>query len=150
MAHALPYKAGQLLQTEMDVGRIETSQQNLELQSQAWYMAGEERKAITPLEAAADMADTGRLYMRVARMYMDIYDWSSAQEAADAAIEKGGLDDPGSAWLLRGMALARQDKLEPAREAFLVAVEHEESEKWARQWLKFVANEQRRIEAMQI
>jgi tetratricopeptide (TPR) repeat protein len=150
MAHSLPYKAGQLLQAEMEAGRIESTQQNLELQSQAWYLAGEERKAIAPLEAAAAIASTGKLYMRVARLYMDIYDWSGAQKAADAAIEKGGLEDPGSAWLLRGMALARQDKLEPAREAFLLAVEHEESEKWALQWLKFVANEQRRIAAMQI
>lgn len=150
MAHALPYKAATLLDTEMGSGRIERNQRNLELQSQAWYLSGEERKAIQPLAEAAAMAKNGKLYLRVARLNMDLYDWRAAQEAADKALQKGGLSDPGSAHLLQGMALARMDQLEPAKKAFKLAAEHEESEKYAQQWLKFVANEQRRIAAMQL
>ena len=47
------------------------------------------------------------------------------------------------------MAMTRQDKLSRARKAFQRAAEHEKSEKWARQWLKFVDNEEQRIAALQ-
>ena len=145
LAHKLPYKAAALLETEMDAERIESSQQNLELQSQAWYLAGEEQKAIPPLAAAAAIAEDGELYLRVARLYMDIYDWKNAEIAAKAAAEKGGLRDPGGAWLLQGMALARANELERARKAFKRALEYEDNKKWAKQWLRFVDNEERRL-----
>jgi tetratricopeptide (TPR) repeat protein len=149
MAHALPYKAATLLETEMGSGRIERNRRNLELQSQAWYLAGQERKAIPPLEEAAAMTDNGKLYLRVARLNMDLYDWPAAQKAANKALEKGGLSNPGSAYLLKGMALARLDQFDPAKKAFKLAATHEESEKYARQWLKFLAYEERRIAALQ-
>jgi len=53
LAHGLPYKAAGLLEQEMKLGRIEASGRNLELQSQAWYMAGEEARASPPVTAAA-------------------------------------------------------------------------------------------------
>jgi tetratricopeptide (TPR) repeat protein len=150
LAHSLPYKAADLLQTEMASGRVETNQRNLELQSQAWFLAGEEARAIPPLEAAAAEAENGELYLRVARLYMDTYDWPRAEEAAGAAHDKGGLREEGSALLLQGMALARQEKFDQAREVFRRAVEFEENRKWAGQWLKFIDSEERRIAAFQI
>jgi tetratricopeptide (TPR) repeat protein len=145
LAHKLPYKAAALLETEMDAERIESSRHNLELQSQAWYLAGEQERALPPLAAAAAIAENGELYIRVARLYMDIYDWKNAEIAAKAAAEKGGLRDPGGAWLLQGMALARANKLDRARKAFKRALEYDDNKKWARQWLKFVDNEERRL-----
>jgi tetratricopeptide (TPR) repeat protein len=149
LAHSLPYKAADLLQTEMALGRVETNQRNLELQSQAWFLAGEEARAIPPLEEAAAAAENGELYLRVARLYMDTYDWVSAEEAAGAAHDKGGLREEGSALLLQGMALARLEKFDQARAVFRRAVEFEENRKWAEQWLKFIDSEERRIAAFQ-
>ncbi|MEP5765617.1 MAG: tetratricopeptide repeat protein [Halieaceae bacterium] len=150
LAHGMPYKAASLLETEMESGRIESTRQNLELQSQAWYMAGEEANAIPPLAEAAALAETGELYLRVARLYMDTYQWQAAERAARKAIDKGELRDEGSAWLLVGMALSRGDKLDAARTAFVAAAEHEKSREWARQWIRFVDNEQARFAAMNL
>jgi tetratricopeptide (TPR) repeat protein len=147
LAHSLPYKAADLLKAEMNSGRIETTQQNLQLQSQAWYLAGEEARAIPPLEEAAKNAENGELYLRVARLYMDTYDWPNAEKAARSAEEKGGLRDEGSALLLEGMALARQEKFERARKIFRLAEKFEENRKWASQWLRFIDSEERRIAA---
>lgn len=149
LAHQLPYKAANLLDQEMKAERIEVTQRNLELLSQAWFLAGEQRKAIPPLERAAALADDGELYVRAARLYMDIYEWKKAEEAAKAAVEKGGLRKLGDAWLLQGMALARRDKFKPARKMFRKAADFEESGKWARQWIKFIDNEEQRIAALQ-
>ncbi len=148
LAKGMPYKAADLLQREMASGRIETTQQNLEMQSQAWYLAGEGDRAIPPLEQAAKMSDDGQLYLRVARLYMDDYQWEPAEKAARMALDKGGLRDEGGAWLVVGMALARGDKLAAARKAFAEAAAHEQSAKWAQQWIKFVDTEQQRIAAL--
>jgi tetratricopeptide (TPR) repeat protein len=150
LAHSLPYKAAALLETEMDAGRIEESQRNLELESQAWYMAGEGSRAILPLEQAAAVASNGELYLRVARLYMDTYDWSKAAKAARAAEEKGDLRDPGSALLIEGMALARLEEFDRARKIFKRVIEFEKSRKHAKQWLKFIDGEERRLAAFQL
>ena len=148
LAHGLPYKAAGLLQREMEGGRIEASGRNLEMQSQAWYMAGEEARAIPPLAAAASVSENGELYLRVARLYMDIYEYEKAEQAAQKALDRGGLRDTGNALLLQGMALAKRDELDAARGIFKRASKYEESKKWASQWLKFIDNEQRRIAAL--
>jgi tetratricopeptide (TPR) repeat protein len=149
LAHQLPYKAARLLETEIASGRIEESQKNLELQSQAWYLAGEEARAIPPLEAAAELSEDGEIYLRVARLYMDLYNWKDAERAAGLALGKGGLRDSGSAHLLQGMALTRLNHLQGARRQFVKAAESEDSARWARQWLKFIDSEERRIAALQ-
>lgn len=142
-----PLKAAQLLDQEIAAGRIEATRQNLELNSQAWFMAGEEARAIAPLQLAAKDAEDGELYLRIARLYMDLYEWKPAERAARMALEKGDLREEGDAWLLVGMALARGEKLEAARTAFIEAAEFESSESWAKQWLRFVDVEQERIAA---
>lgn len=147
MAQGIPHKAAVLLEQEIDAGNIEATQKNLELASQAWYMAGNEAKAIKPLARAAEMSEDGELYVRVARMHMDLYQWRAAEAAARKAMDKG-VDEPGDAWLLVGMALARGEKLEMARSAFVEAAEFEESEKWAKQWMRFVDTEQARIASL--
>ena len=150
LAKGMPYKAADLLQREMEAGRIETTRQNLEMQSQAWFMAGEEDRAIPPLEEAAAKYGDGELYLRVARLYMNNYQWQPAEKAARRSLEIGGLRDEGSAWLVVGMALARGDELEAARRAFVEAAAHEQSAKWAQQWISFVDTEQRRIAALTV
>jgi tetratricopeptide (TPR) repeat protein len=147
VSQGTPVKAAKLLDREIAAGRIEATRQNLELNSQAWFMAGEEARAIPPLQAAAKDADDGELYLRIARLQMDLYEWKAAEISARKALEKGGLSEPGDAWLQVGMALARGEKLEAARTAFIEAAEYESSEKWARQWLRFVDVEQERLAA---
>jgi tetratricopeptide (TPR) repeat protein len=149
LAHKLPYKAATLLEQEMKAERIEVNKRNLELLSQSWYLAGEQRKAIPPLERAGSLADDGELYLRAARLYMDIYDWENAEAAARAAVKHGGLREPGNAWLLQGMALAKREQFKPARKMFRKAADFDETEKWARQWIKFIDGEERRIAALQ-
>jgi tetratricopeptide (TPR) repeat protein len=148
ISQGVPLKAAQLLEKEIAAGNIEATRQNLEMQSQAWYMAGNEAKAITPLEAIAESEDDGKLYVRIARLYMDLYQFKSAEKAARKALATDELKERGDAWLLVGMALARRDQLEASRKAFVEAARHDSSEKWARQWLKFVDNEQARLASL--
>ncbi len=147
MSQGVPHKAAELLQAEIDAGNIEATQKNLELASQAWYMSGNVAKAVPPLERAAELAEDGELYIRVARIYMDLYEWKPAEKAARKALDRG-VKEPGDAWLLVGMALARGDRLDAARIAFVKSAEFDSSEKWAKQWMRFVDTEQARIASL--
>lgn len=148
ISQGVPVKAAQLLEQEIAAGNIEATRQNLEMQSQAWYTAGYEARAIPPLEVAAERDRDGKLFVRVARLYMDLYEFESAEKAARRALAIEDLEDAGDAWLLLGMAMARGDKLDGARRAFVEAARYKDTEKWAGQWLRFVDNELQRIAAL--
>jgi tetratricopeptide (TPR) repeat protein len=145
----LPYKAGVLLEREINEGRIESNRRNLELLSQAWYMAGEKEKAIPPLAAAAAMAKDGALHIRVARLHMDNYNWSNAETAAQRAIQRSEENELGDAFLLLGMAMVNGKKFESAKAAFEQAAQHEQTARWAKQWLDYIEGEQQRMAALQ-
>lgn len=148
MAQDLPYKAAVLLEAELDNGRIESDVQSLELLSQAWYGAARVDKAIPPLEQAAKLAEDGEVYVRVARLYLDAYDWENAARATREALRKGNLRDEGSVWLLQGMALARMNRWGDAAETFARAAEFEASARYAEQWIAYVDNERQREAAL--
>ncbi len=141
----LPYKAATLLSQELESGRLESTVSNLELLSQAWYMSAELEKAISPLEEAADLSESGELYLRLARLHMDAYRWTEANEAAQAALDKGGLRQEGHAWLLRGMAEVRLKEFSDARRRFKKAADYDYTEKYAKQWLSYVEAEEARL-----
>lgn len=149
LSQGLPYKAAALLEREIKSGRIEGNRRNLELESQAWYLAGEKDKAIPPLRAAAAIAEDSSLHMRVARLYMDNYDWAGAESASRKAVEMSSGDDLGDALLLLGMARAGANNLEAARSAFDKALMHDNTTALAQQWLGYIDNEQRRMAALQ-
>ncbi len=148
LSQGVPVKAARLLEREIENGRVPDTRQNLELTSQAWYLAGEEARAIPPLMVAAQKEQSGKLYLRIARLHMDLYQWDQAESAARQALAMENLEEPGDAWLLIGMALARANELEAARTAFVQASGYDSSVKWAKQWMRFVETEQARIASL--
>jgi tetratricopeptide (TPR) repeat protein len=150
LAEDLPHKAARVLDTGLADGRIEEDTQTLELLSQAWYLAQEFDRAIPPLERAAAMAETGELYMRLAGLHMDAYQWPEAESAAERAIAAGGLQQEGRAWLIRGMAAAQRERFDAAEDFFERAKGYESTRTYADQWLNYVASERRSMETASI
>ncbi len=141
LSEDLPYKAAVLLQKEIDAGRVTASVSNLEQLSQAWQAAAEPEKAIPPLARAAKLSDDGELYLRLAQLHMNAYQWEAADQAARQAQSKGGLRREGVAWLVRGMAEVRLNQLTEARDKFRRAAAYDETAKHAGQWLAYVDSE---------
>lgn len=141
----MPHEAAELLAREMESGRVEATIRNLELLSQAWYLSSETDRAIEPLSRAALLSESGEIYLRLARLHMDAYEWKEAETAAEAALEKGGLKREGQAWLLRGMADVRLKQFLEARRQFQRAAKFEDTKKYADQWLKYVEAEEARV-----
>lgn len=144
----LPHKAAVLLEEELEKGVLEKNVSRLELLSQAWYMSAELDKAIEPLAQAAELSESGDLYLRLARLHMDAARWEAARDAADAGLNKGGLKDEGQAWLLCGMADVRLERFSEARRAFKRAADFEETERYADQWLIYLEVEEARAVAV--
>ncbi|MCZ6665773.1 MAG: tetratricopeptide repeat protein [Gammaproteobacteria bacterium] len=147
LVHNVPYKAAKILQREVDGGRVESTERNLRLLSQAWYQAREDEKAIPPLARAAGMSDKGELFVRLAQSYINLDRWPEAADAVRKGLSKGGVKRSDIANIMLGMALFNQRHLALARAAFKLASTDKRSTKAARQWLAYVNSELER-EAM--
>ncbi|MBW2418282.1 MAG: tetratricopeptide repeat protein [Deltaproteobacteria bacterium] len=136
----LPYRSARVLQQGLDDGTIESESDSWETLSNSWIGAREYKKAAGPLERAAELAEDGRLYVRLAQVHIQREDWSDAQRALRLGIDKG-LEQPGEAYLLMGITLHREKRPAQARGWFARAIEHQDSKKEAESWITFIDRE---------
>ncbi len=138
LLHRIPYKAARVMENALQTQRIEQSERNLILLSQAWYQAREVEKSIAPLQQAAEMSKNGELHLRLAQLYIDLQRWEEAASAIQRGLVKRGIKRPDKAQLMLGMALYNQNKLAQAKLSFQEAVADERSEQIARQWMTYL------------
>lgn len=136
LLNEIPYKAGVLLEEGLRSGTIEKSRENYELLANAWTLAREYDKALSPLERAAERAGDGKLWVRLGQLHVDAERWDAARGALRKGIAKGGLERPGEAQLLLGIALYQDGELDAARQAFEGATRDPKAAGAARQWLQ--------------
>ena len=139
--YEVPYRGARILEKELNAGRVERNQKNLEKLARLYRQANEFDKAIPPLEGAARMSPDGELFQTLGEAY---YAEGRLQEAEDAlleAINKGGLDSPGDVWVVVGNARYERDELDSAIEAFEEAEKFPESRETAVDWADFVERE---------
>jgi tetratricopeptide (TPR) repeat protein len=139
------YKAARVIEKGMEAGEVEASEQNYRLLSQAWQMAAEYEKAISPLKKAAAVAPDGELDARLANSYLNLNRHEECITSAEAALSKGGLKRPAISQELLGMCLFELSKFEQAKKAFRQAAKSKDVEKRARNWITFIESEQNRI-----
>jgi len=148
LLHESPYKAAVILEKDMQSGLVESNVRNLRLQSQAWYSAREDDKAIPPLRAAAEQSQDGELYIRLAQSHINLEQWGDAATAVQQGLRLGGIDRADQANIMLGMALFNQKKLRLARRAFEAALPDNRSRRAAQQWIAYVDSEVRRAALM--
>lgn len=140
----VPYKAARVLKQGLEKKVVEANAENLRLLADAWIMAKEDAKAVAAMERAAAKADTGEMHLRLAQIQLGRGGYAKALEAAKRALEKGGLDRPDRALVVKGLALFNLDKLDAARVAFREARSYEKSRETAKQWLSYIEREAKR------
>src|SRR5690606_2278943 len=112
-----PYTAARILQRGLDDDIIEPTMENWELLSQSYQMAQEIDRAIEALQKAAALSDDGELFIREAQLHAAADNWAGVQRAAQNAVDKGGLKNPGRAWMMIGMAAYERDETAAALRA---------------------------------
>jgi tetratricopeptide (TPR) repeat protein len=135
LGQRIPFKAAQLLEREMERGRIEADADNLELLAGAWAEAREREKAIAVYQRAMQAGASASLGLYVAQLHIEDEHWRDAASVLEASLQRGGLGKPGEAWLLLGVAYFESGKPELARNAFARATDYEAARSEARAWL---------------
>lgn len=149
LGEGVPFKAAQVLDKGITDEIVEPTAENLRLLADSWMMAKEHDKAIDAMGRAAAKAEDGELYMRLAQIQLDQGDYQAALDAADKALDRGGLDRPDTALVVKGLAEFNLDRLTAARRTFRKAKDYEESSKVAEQWLSYIEREAERRRQLQ-
>ncbi len=141
----IPYKAAKIVSDGMRKGVIPGNEDNYELLSNAWIGARETDKAIDALSKAAELTDDGELVLRLAYLYVEREDWGKVIPTLEQA-RKLGVDKPGEAAMLQGIAAAELGRFDEAQAAFRVAAKHEGTKEEALAWLNHARSLQAELE----
>jgi tetratricopeptide (TPR) repeat protein len=146
MQREVPYKAGQLLETEMASGRVSKSAKNYRLLSQAWQLSMEDEKAIPALTEAARLSTDGELDVRLGNALLNTGKYADCVASVEAGIRKGGLKSPDNAQISLGMCQYNLRKYNSAITAFQTAGKTSRSRKISNQWINVIRAEIQRNE----
>jgi tetratricopeptide (TPR) repeat protein len=132
----IPHNAGRLLEKGLKEVRIEDSEKNWQILSNAWAQAKETELAIQALEHAAKRSDKGDLYVHLAQLKINQEKWSEAVTALQAAFKKNITKRKGNAYLMLGLAYYELKDARKSRNALLEAVKFKETKKVANHWIE--------------
>ena len=150
MQEEVPYRAAKVLEDGLNRKAVERDAKNLQSLGQAWQLAKEVDKAIPVFEEAAGLADDGKIYERLSYLYLESDQYEKCVDSATGALDKGGLRKDQSVYIVKGMCLFNQNKLTPARTAFVscrrVARQDKDTanQRICGQWITFIDRESKR------
>lgn len=145
----VPYKAAKVMDKGLEGEAIEGTSKNWEILGNAFRQAQEVEKAIPAMETAAAKSEDGELYTRLGNIYLDGEEFQKAIEAINKGLQRGGVKRPDQARLVLGMAYFNDKQYAKARQAFQAAGRDERSEKFAKQWIKYMDSELDRQKKLQ-
>lgn len=140
--NGLPFKAAQVIEQGFELGALIKDDKTLSFLAQSYVGAKEYDKAVVTYQTLADISDTGVASQQIAEIRLQQGRFAETVAAAQAAVKKGKLDNPGNLYLALGMANFNLKQFDQALEAFEQAKEFKNAKKMAQQWLKFVEREQ--------
>lgn len=140
--NGLPFKAAQVIEQGFELGALSKDDKTLSFLAQSYVGAKEYDKAVVTYQTLADISDTGVASQQIAEIRLQQGRFAETVTAAQAAVKKGKLDNPGNLYLALGMANFNLKQFDQALEAFEQAKAFKNAKKMAQQWLKFVEREQ--------
>jgi len=150
MQAEVPYRAALVLEEGLEEGVIEKTDTTLQSLGQAWQLSQEVDKAIPVFQQAARLSDEGRIYERLAQLFLDSDQFSQCVEAADRALQKGGLRQEQSTYVVKGMCQFNQDDLADARQSFVACrnesrrADDDGNRRICQQWITYIDSESNR------
>ena len=137
----LPYRGASILEREMNAGRVERTQSNVELLANMWRQAREWDRAIPVLRTLAEMTNAGENYLKLGEALYQQGELQAATSAIESALNRGGLRQTGNAWVLLGNIRYEPGERQSAIEAFDRGAQFGESRRTAEGWARFVREE---------
>ncbi len=132
----MPYKAANLIQTQLDNGKMPKDTANWELLGNCWLQAQEREKSATTLIKAANLSGDGNLYYRIGQIYFELEDYPQTISNLHTAISKGKLTQKNYAQLLLGIALFHQKDYPQSQQNLELAFNSQSTKNQADWWIQ--------------
>ena len=152
LQNEMPNRASKYLQQSLDAELVERSVKNLRLLGQAYHIGRDVDEAIPVLEEAGKMAEDGATLARLAGLYMQRDEYEKCADAAQKALDKGGLRRPLAAMVMLGTCTFQLQRFSDAAETFRdIRREARKSDDTkneallARDWLTYIESERKRL-----
>lgn len=133
-----PYRGAIILEREMNAGRVESDIDNLTLLSNMWRQAAEFERALPVLRRISEARGDGQTALQLAEAHYQLNQWEPAAQAFQTALNRGGLRQPGEAWVLLGTARFNLNDNQGALAAFREGARFPASRNQANGWIQFV------------
>jgi tetratricopeptide (TPR) repeat protein len=147
MQEQVPFRAASVIQRGMDAGLIEKTSTNLQSFGQALQLSQEIKRAIPVLQEAGRLSDDGKILDRLSQLYLEDDQFGNCVDAAQAAIDKGGLRRLQQTYVVKGMCQFNLDQLSAARTSFVACRnearrdEDDTNERVCNQWITYIDRE---------
>lgn len=144
----VPYIAAKIIEKGINDNIIERTAKNLEVLGTAWYQSKDLNRALSSLESASQLSDSGNLQSRIAGIYLDLGRDKEAYQASKKAVKKGDIKRPDSNYLVMGNALVNMHCYKDAINAFqksLKAATTKKDKRFPKQWIKYADVEGTRL-----
>jgi tetratricopeptide (TPR) repeat protein len=160
MQAEVPYRAATVLSTGFEEDKIERTAKNLQGLGSAWQLAQEPDKAIPVFEEAGKLSDDGKIYERLAQLYLDVDKFEDCVTASENALDKGGVRSTQQVYIIKGMCQFNKDQsvvanLNRARQSFVSCrtearrEEDESNQRVCQQWITYIDRETQRLEQLE-
>ncbi len=150
MQEEVPIRAAHVMRKGLDEEIIERTDKNLRSLGQAYQLAQEVDLAIPVFEDAGKLSDDGRIFERLAHLYLEADEYQKCVAASKNALEKGGLRKVQNVQVVQGMCEYNRDNLTPARRSFVSCrnesrrVKDQYNQRVCQQWITFIDREANR------
>ena len=135
-ARGIPEHAAKLLNLGFDKELLPREPVYVRMLANAWLSAREAGTAIDTFKELAELEEKGEPLLRAANLYIEQGDWNMAEKSLENAINKG-LEEPGKAWLLLGIAHAEQENFKQCFASLRKARSFEDTKRQATKWITY-------------
>ena len=139
----LPLKCARLITKSLQIKKVKPSAKSYELLGDCWLRAEETKKALRAYKESAQLLDTGRVFSKMGRIYMQQRSWLLAIKSFNSALEKG-VKKKEPIYIALGVCHERLKQYSQAIQAFEQIIESPKATgqliKTAREWIDHVQN----------
>ncbi len=136
-----PFLGARVAEKGIKDGIIKKTAKNMEFLGHAWQQAQEGERARPVLEEAAGLSDQGKIWARLASVYLDIGNDAKAVRASRNALNKGGLKRNDLTYMVLGNAQLNLHCYQDAVRSFEKAAKDKRSAKFANKWIQYSSRE---------
>lgn len=133
-----PYRGASILEREINAGRCEGNVDQLRSLANMWRQAREFDRATPVLERLANQTGEGEWFVKLAEAHYELNNLAQAEAAFEAALNRGGLEQTGTAWALLGAVRYEREDEQGALAAYREATRFSESRRQANGWINFI------------